>query len=239
MKCSACRLAAGAALLALSVVACGTTGTSGTGTGGATPRAIASGPVGNGVAKMPAGQAARAALAALTAASSVHVRGTFTADRRGERFDMRFEGHSASGSFTFKGAPVQTVTYGGSMYMKAGTDGWTAMGNPRNTAAMMAGRWFKVGPGSAQRMSPLSLSFFTAELAAHAKAAQATIRRGTLAGRQVVIITYQDGSKLYVATTGPAYPLRFDVAGDTGGQRDFSDYGTAFHIVAPTDAIVP
>ena len=54
-----------------------------------------------------------------------------------------------------------------------------------------------------------------------------------------MIITYQDGSELYVATTGPAYPLRFDVAGDTGGQRDFSDYGTAFHIVAPTDAIVP
>ena len=76
-----------------------------------------------------------AALAALTAASSVHVRGTFTADRRGERFDMRFEGNSASGSFTFKGAPVQTVTYGGSMYMKAGTDGWTAMGNPRNMQA--------------------------------------------------------------------------------------------------------
>lgn len=180
MKCSACRLAAGAALLALSVVACGTTGTtgtSGTGTGGAAPRATASGPVGNGVAKMSADQAARAALAALIAASSVHVRGTFTADSRGERFDMRFEGNSASGSFTFKGAPVQTVTYGGSMYMKAGTDGWTAMGNPRNTAGMMAGRWFKVGPGSAQRMSPLSLSFFTAEVAAHAKAAQATIRR--------------------------------------------------------------
>ena len=154
MKCSACRLAAGATLLALSVVACGTTGTSGTGTGGATPRAAASGPAGNGVAKMPAGQAARAALAALTAASSVHVRGTFTADRRGERFDMRFEGNSASGSFTFKGAPVQTVTYGSSMYMKAGTDGWTAMGNPPNTAGMMAGRWFKVGPGSAQRISP-------------------------------------------------------------------------------------
>ena len=181
MKCSACRLAAGAALLALSVVACGTTGTSGTGTGGATPRATASGPVGNGVATMPAGQAARAALAALIAASSVHVRGTFTAGGRGERFDMRFEGNSASGSFTFKGAPIQTVTYGGSMYMKAGTDGWTAMGNPRNTAGMMAGRWFKVGPGSAQQMSPLSLSFFTAELAAYAKAAQATIRRGTLA----------------------------------------------------------
>ena len=239
MKCSACRLAAGAALLALSVVACGTTGTSGTGTGGAAPRATASGPANNGVAKMSADQAAQAALAALTAASSVHVRGTFTADGRGERFDMRFEGNSTSGSFTFKGAPVQTITYGGSMYMNAGTDGWTAMGNPPNTASTMAGRWSKVGPGSAQLTSPLSLTFFTADLAAHAKTAQATIRRGTLAGRQVVIIAYQDGSKLYVAITGPAYPLRFDVAGETGGQRDFSDYGTAFHIVAPTAAIVP
>jgi hypothetical protein len=32
---------------------------------------------------------------------------------------------------------------------------------------------------------------------------------------------------------GPACPLRFDV---TGGQRDFSGYGAAVHIVAPAGA---
>ena len=166
------------------------------------------------------------------------MRGTFTADRRGERFDMRFEGNSASGSFTFKGAPVQMVTYGGSMYMKAGTDGWTAMGNPRNTAGMMAGRgsgW----PGPSTADVPPFTELLYRRTGRARQGGTGHDPPGDARGPQVVIITYQDGSELYVATTGPAYPLRFDVTGDTGGQRDFSDYGTAFHIVAPTDAIVP
>jgi hypothetical protein len=57
----------------------------------------------------------------------------------------------------------------------------------------------------------------------------------TLAGHKVVVVTYPDGSKLYVANTGPAYPLRFT---DTGavGSREFSEYGAAIHITAPPSA---
>jgi len=47
------------------------------------------------------------------------------------------------------------------------------------------------------------------------------------------VATYPDGSRLYVASTGPAYPLRLDAAGSVGGRRDFSQYGAAFHITAP------
>ena len=38
------------------------------------------------------------------------------------------------------------------------------------------------------------------------------------------------------AATGPEYPLRFDVTGDTGGRRDFSGYGAALHIAVPSGA---
>jgi hypothetical protein len=184
---------------------------------------------------MSAEQATRAALAALTTAPSVHVRGTFSADGRSEQFDMRFEGTGASGSFTLKGTPIRTITCGGSMYLNAGPDGWAAMGNSRDAAGMMAGRWVKVSPATTSG-DTLTFGFFTGELAAHATAPQGTAAPGTLDGRQVVIVTYRDGSRLYIAATGAAYPLRFDVTGSTGGQRDFSEYGAPFHIAAPGNA---
>lgn len=231
------RAGAGAALLALAVTGCGGAGHTSSGTGRTAPPATASTPAANGVAAMPADQATRAALAALTSARSVDVAGTFAANGRSERFDLRFAGSSAAdGSFTVNGAAVQVVTCDGAMYLKAGQDGWAAMGNPAGTAGMMAGRWYKVSSAQAPGTTPLSLAFFTAELAAHATITRATVTPGTLAGRQVAVIAYPDGSKLYVAATGPAYPLRFDVTGDTGGRRDFSDYGAAVHIAAPGGA---
>lgn len=222
---------AGAALLALAVAACG-----GAGHSSATQPAVST-PAGNGVAAMRADQATQEAVAALTSARSVHVAGTFTATGHSERFDMRFAGNSAAdGSFTMNGAPIQVINCDGAMYLKAGQDGWTAMGNPAGTAGMMAGRWFKVGAALAPGQDPLSLAFFTGELAAHATLTGAKVTYGTLTGHQVAIIAYPDGSRLYVAAVGPAYPLRFDVTGGTGGSRDFSDYGAAVHIAAPGDA---
>ncbi|TVZ04455.1 hypothetical protein EAS64_19005 [Trebonia kvetii] len=236
MNRSMIRVWAGAALLMLTVAACGGAQSS-SGTGGTVPRATTSTPAANGVAAMRADQATRAALAALNSVRSVRMAGTFPANGRSERFDMRFAGNSAAiGNFTLNGAVVQTVTWDSVMYLKADQDGWAAMGNSPSTAGMMAGRWFKVGAAQAPGTTPLSLAFFTAELAAHATMTRATLTTGTLSGRQVAVIAYPDGSKLYVAATGPEYPLRFDVTGDTGGRRDFSGYGAALHIVAPSGA---
>jgi hypothetical protein len=50
------------------------------------------------------------------------------------------------------------------------------------------------------------------------------------------VVTYPDGSKLYVANLGTAYPLRFEDTGSVG-QRDFSEYSAAFHITAPPNPV--
>jgi hypothetical protein len=172
MNRSTIRVLAGAALLVLTVAACGGAQSS-CGTGGTVPRATTSAPAAHGVTAMRADQATRAALAALTSARSVHVAGTFPANGRSERFDMRFAGNSAaSGSFTLNGAVVQTVTWDSAMYLKTDRDGWAAMGNPSDIAGMMTGRWFKVGAAQAPGTTPLSLAFFTAELAARATMAR-------------------------------------------------------------------
>ena len=220
------RLMAGmAASLALVLAGCGTAGTA-----PATAR-----PASNGLGEQTAAQVAQGARAALKAAASVHVRGTFFTDRRTEKFDLRYADGSASGTMTVNGAAIHIIAVGDRAYLKAGKRGWVAMGNP-DTRGLPVNQWVKAG--SAHRMlGPFSLatlaSELTAEEAAHGGTGQVT--QSMLAGHKVVVVTYPDGSKLYVAKVGTAYPLRFT---DTGavGPREFSEYGATFHITAPPSA---
>ena len=51
------------------------------------------------------------------------------------------------------------------------------------------------------------------------------------------VISEKDGSKLYVANTGPACPLRAENKGKDAGRFDFTEYGTDFHITPPGNAV--
>jgi hypothetical protein len=170
--------------------------------------------------------------AAFKAAKTVHVRGVFLADGRTEKFDLRYEGGSTGGTFTINGATIHMVTVGDNAYLKAGKRGWAAMGNPPDTQGLLANKWVKSGSAK-QMLTPFSLATFASELTAEEFAHGGTVTQSTLAAQKVVVVSYPDGSKLYVANTGTAYPLRFDATGSVGGRRDFSEYGTAFHITAP------
>jgi hypothetical protein len=182
-----------------------------------------------------AAQVAQAARNALKAATSVHVRGTFFTARRTEKFNLRYRGGSASGTFTVNGAPIQVITAGNKAYLKADRRGWEAMGNP-DTAGLPVNQWVRAG-SARQVLAPFSLAALAAELTAEESAhgGGGTVANTMLAGHKVVVVTYPDGSRLYVANAGTAYPLRLD---DTGavGSRTFSQYGAAFHITAPPRA---
>src|SRR5262249_35802074 len=57
-------------------------------------------------------------------------------------------------------------------------------------------------------------------------------------GRMVVVVSWLDGSKLQVAGTGPAYPLRADFKGHNNTARMVvSEYNVPVDIAAPPDAI--
>ena len=215
-----------AASLAVVLVSCGSSGTS---------SQTARGPATNGLENQAAAQVAQAAHAALKTATSVHVRGTFFTDRRTEKFNLRYKGDSTSGTFTVNGVPIQNITAGDRAYLKADKRGWRAMGNP-DTTGLPLHQWVTAGPAR-QMLTPFSLASLASELTAEESAhgGGGTVTQSMLAGHKVVVVTYPDGSKLYVANVGTAYPLRFD---DTGavGSRTFSQYGAAFHITAPPRA---
>lgn len=228
------RLAAAvAAGLVVSLAACGTAGTSGTAR--TTPPVVAS-PATNGLANQTATQVERAAHAAFTSAKSVHVTGTFNTDRRTEKFDLRYEGDAASGTFTVNGATIKIITVGNRAYLKTDKRGWKAMGNP-DTQGLPVSKWVRSGSAE-QMLAPFSLTSLASELTAEESfhGGVGTVTQSALAGKKVAVVSYPDGSKLYVASTGTAYPLRFD---DTGavGSRVFSEYGAAFHITAPPNPV--
>jgi hypothetical protein len=239
MNYAALRLAAGGAMIALTVGACGSAGTNSTATktapASASASATATRPATNGLEKMSATAVSHAAIGMFSLAHSVRVQGTMIGGVPAEKFDLRYEGTSISGSSVEKGSTYEYITVGDRSYLKANAAGWEAMGNTPDVANMMAGQWQRTGSAPSGEEWP-SRAIFVSELGLRESAQDATVAQATLDGRRVVVVTYPDGSKLYVANTGPAYPVRLDVTGNGGGRRDFSQYGMQFHITAPENA---
>ena len=66
-----------------------------------------------------------------------------------------------------------------------------------------------------------------------AKAQQATVN-----GKKVMVVSWPDGSKLQIANTGPAYPLRADFSGRPPDWMVYSEYNVPLNVTAPPNAIV-
>lgn len=233
-------LAAGAFLV--TTAACGTTPASGpasTATRTAAPSPSVSAPaVGNGVDAMTATQATRAALAALSAARTARIRGTAASGGESLALDMHLTGTGFAGTFTSRGASFQIIVIapGKDFYMKGSAASWKAAGAPEGIDTLLGGRWVKV-PADSQMDAPfLTLPGFSRELTRTAPQSR-LVARATLDGRDVALVTYSDGSMLYIARTGQPYPLRFVKAGTDATQVDFSEFGAAVNLAPPKDAV--
>lgn len=239
MNHAAFRLAAGATMIALTAGACGSAGTSSTTAttpaASASPSATGTRHTTNGLEKMSATAVSHQAIGMFSMAHSVRVQGTMIGGVPAETFDLRYEGTSISGSYADKGSMYEYIAVGEHSYLKTSAAGWEAMGNTPDVAGMMAGQWERTGSAPSGEEWP-SRAIFVSELGLRESAQGATVTQARLDGRLVVVVTYPDGSKLYVANTGPAYPVRFDVTGNGGGRRNFSQYAAQFHVTAPENA---
>lgn len=236
MKRLAHYLAAGAILTA---AACGSTPAGSPASTTTRPATASSSPstptASNGVDKMSAAQATRTAVTAFSAAPTVRVLGTSTFNGQRASLDLRLTGKGCVGSITSQGATFQVIVFGDDFFMNGPVQSWKAAGSPGGVATVLAGRWVKAD-GSAQGMRSFTLAEFTSEMA-HGLTLARTIAPASLDGRDVVLITYSDGSKLYVSRTGRPYPLRYFKAGADGGHIDFAEFGAAVHLAPPKDAV--
>lgn len=234
MKHASLRLAVVGALVALTLAGCG--GGSKTGQTKSEPPTT-SRPATNGLEHQSATQVLHAATAALKSAKSVRVTGTGVSEQgKPMQVDLRFQGRSGSGTMEQQGARLAVITVGDDTWLKGDQGAWKQMGAPVEVLSRLAGRWVKLTPRHTD-LAGFSLSSFTAALAKSDRLLVPAVRQTMLDGKPVVLISEHDGSKLYVANTGPAYPLHAENKGKDAGRFDFTEYGTDFHIAAPSNAV--
>jgi hypothetical protein len=173
------------------------------------------------------------AASALAGAKSVHVVGT----GHSLRLDIRMQDDSATGTFTVPGTPqVKFTIIGSDGYINTDQAGLKAMGAPPSVQRLGAGRWLKVPVSD---LKGFTLADMASQLTAYrTRVTSAAVRQATLDGKNVVVISRQDGWKLYVANTGPAYPLHAEFKkGSDADVVNYTEYDAPLHITAPSNAI--
>ena len=186
----------------------------------------------NGVEKLPARTAQKKALAALRSAGSAHVKGTaLTAGNRAQ-VDVQVSGRSSRGVIAAEGVRFAFTRIEDVTYIKASRQALAKLGAPVRMQRIAAQRWVKLAPDQVT-LSGLSLAEFAAQLAKNESPLDPHVARDTLGGKPVAVLTQRNGSKLYIANTGTAYPLHGDYKGEAPGRLDFSDFGVEVRITAP------
>jgi hypothetical protein len=111
-----------------------------------------------------------------------------------------------------------------------------ALGVSAEAARLGANQRLKLGAQQVG-LEGFSLDSVAADLANADKPLNPAVEQTELNGGKVVVVSAQDGSRLYVANTGVAYPLRAEDKGQNPGSLDFSEYGGDFHITRPGDTV--
>jgi hypothetical protein len=167
----------------------------------------------------------------LASAHSVHVVGDSTSDGQKTQVDLRLTGSNAVGTIKTDTANVSLITVGNTAYVK----GYGSQLSPA-VAAKLRNTWIKQSTTTGQgafTMESISTSL-TRSFTPNGK-----VTRGKLRGRAVVIVQGSNQGQpaaIWVANTGPAYPLR--LAGtSTGATLDLVDYGAPVRVTAPRSAL--
>jgi len=155
----------------------------------------------------------QAAAAALKAAKSVHVRGTALNQGKPLQADLRIQGNASSGTMEMQGVKTEIITIGSTTFLKTDQQTWKVLRVPAAAAQLLAGRWVKTRPEQVTGVTGFSLDNLAAQLVKNDSPWESKVEQTTLGGNKVVVLSQQDGSKLYVANTGPPYPLRGEEKG--------------------------
>jgi hypothetical protein len=186
----------------------------------------------NGLEKLPARTAQQKALAALRSASSAHVKGTSLLAGNPAQVDVRFNGRSSTGVIAAEGVQFAFTRIEDITYIKASRRTLKQFGAPAPVRRIAAERWLRLASDQVT-LSGISLAELGDQLAKNESPLDPHVAQETLDGNRVVVVTQQNGSKLYIANTGPAYPLRGDYKGQAAGRFDFTEFGADFRVTAP------
>jgi hypothetical protein len=214
----------------------GGTATKGATAGGATAvGAEANNGPPNGLEAKTAAEVQRAAAATLKNAKSVHV--TVTGPNQPLRLDLRIQGNATTGTIGMGTVSYQVTSIGGDTWIKGDQRALRALGISAAVGSRVAGHWFKAPGRQASGMAGFSLDSLAGGVGRNDTPLKSKVGTATLDGRKVLVVSQRNGAKLYVAATGPAFPLRTDEKAPGSGQVRFSEFGVDFRINAPADVV--
>jgi hypothetical protein len=193
----------------------------------------------NGVAAKSPDAIVSAATNAVSGVKSVHVSGSVTSNGSPINLDLTLAaGKGGGGQMSEGGLSFKIIDLSQVVYLNGSDAFWRHVGG--NAAAQLFhGKWLRA-PATGQFASLAALTdvraLFSKLLSTHG-----TLAKGgtsTVAGQKVVAVRDTTmGGTLYVATTGPAYPIQISKAGSQGGHITFDRYDQAVTLKAPAGSI--
>jgi hypothetical protein len=169
---------------------------------------------------------------ALAAAHSVHVVAESTSGGQQAHVDLHLTGSNAIGSITTGTANISLITVGSTAYVK----GYGSQLSPA-LAARLRNTWIKQSTAAGQ--GAFTIEAISTSLT-RAFTPSGSVTRGQLHGRPVVIVHGTDqgqSAAIWIANTGPAYPLRLVGTATGTASLDLQDYDAPVRITAPTSAL--
>jgi hypothetical protein len=173
---------------------------------------------------------------ALSQASSVHVGGMYRENNKPVLVDMTIlTGDKATGKVVADGSTVELRRLGDQLFVRGDDKFLDALG-PKAKATK--GKWL-VGP-VAQADKGLAQLTDLQRFAATLSPGKGTLTKEavrSLNGQKAVSVRSSTGARLWVADTGPAFPLRVERIGAATGFIDYGKYNAKVDVPAPTPTV--
>ncbi len=196
---------------------------------------------GNGEANKSGPEVVKDAAAALAKTDAVHFTGDQKTSDGAVKIDMQFQSDSSAGTVEKDGDAIGLVVVGDTVYVKASAKFYESQGAAAAQAEQYGDRYVKASSTQAKSFDNFNLKGFSASLGETSTDSKVEDKVVTdeLDGKDVVVVSQSDGSKMYVAASGEPLPLKLtgSTDGSASGSGTFSDYGKREDIKAPADAV--
>jgi hypothetical protein len=231
-------LAAVPAAGALLIAGCAKT-TTGSGTmSTSAPSATATSAASNGVESLSATEIVAKAKQALLDAKSVRIKGAIAEEGQQLTLDMRLSEADSEGVIKIPQGSLKVVIANGTAYIQPDDAFWKAFsgGNPA-VLPLVSGKWIKPKAGDPNWKEFLQLFDFNG-FASQVLTPDGPVTKDgtkTIDGTPAVGVTDTgaDAGTLWVATSGPAYPLLVEPKKSQEGSLTFSQFGEPVTATAP------
>jgi hypothetical protein len=190
---------------------------------------------GNGVAGKSPNAIVRDANNAIGRASAVHVAGSIFDNGVPLTLDLSLvSGKGGTGQLSESGYALRVITVGQNVYVK-GTPAFLAHFASQAAARTFAGQWLRAPASGA--FAPIASLTNMKELFSRVLLTHGVLKKGgttTVNGKHVIALKDStQGGTLYVATTGPPYPVEVVKKGAGGGRIVFDRINQPVSLSAP------